>query len=395
MYDTVWACVRDKCLYSEYFNCPRGVKQGCVLSPQLFSFFINELAVELFKRGKHGIQLVPGAIEVFLMLFADDAILLSDTVIGLQNQLNVLKTEADRLNLEVNLDKTNVMVFRKGGYLAANESWWYGNEEVKVTNRYKYLGMIFTTKLSLTSGWSEVAKKGRKRVTEIIRTMRKLNSMDSSLFWKLFDTQIEPILTYAAEVWGLSENIQMENVHTFAIKKFFFVPLHSSNQMCYGESGRYPLFIRSYVKCLRYWLKLIRLPMSRLCRQAYEMLFRQQELGHCNWASDMKKVLIENGFGVVWIMQEVGSEKSFVLEFKQRLIDCFQQNWHARISENQKYRWYHSFKDVFQPERYLSIITNKWHRCVLARFRMRTLGLYVNRRWFDVDVSVNAPCTLR
>ena len=57
--------MRDKCSYSDYFDCPRGVKQGCLLSPQMFSFFINELDVELSKMGKHGIQLIPGAIEIF------------------------------------------------------------------------------------------------------------------------------------------------------------------------------------------------------------------------------------------------------------------------------------------------------------------------------------------
>ena len=106
--------MRDKCSYSDYFDCPRGVKQGCLLSPLMFSFFINELAVELSKTGKHGIQLIPGAIEIFLLLFADDVILLSNTIVGLQNQLDSLKREADRLYLMVNLEKANVMVFRMG-----------------------------------------------------------------------------------------------------------------------------------------------------------------------------------------------------------------------------------------------------------------------------------------
>ena len=63
------ACVRDKCSYSEFFDCPRGVKQGCLLSPLMVSFFINDLAVELSKRGKHGIQLFPGAIEICFITF--------------------------------------------------------------------------------------------------------------------------------------------------------------------------------------------------------------------------------------------------------------------------------------------------------------------------------------
>ena len=135
---------------------------------------------------------MPGAVEIFLLLFAEDMILFSDTVVGLQNQLNSLKQETDRLQLTINLDKTN-MVFRKGGHLSQNEIWWHGNTEVKVTNNYKYLGMIFTTKLSLNTGWLEMCRKGKKGVIEILRSMRKLGSTDFLICWKLFDTTCDNI----------------------------------------------------------------------------------------------------------------------------------------------------------------------------------------------------------
>ena len=40
--------------------------------------------------------------------------------------------------------------------------------------------------------------------------MRKVRTTDPYLFWKLFDAQIEPILTCTAEVWGLKDVTQME-----------------------------------------------------------------------------------------------------------------------------------------------------------------------------------------
>ena len=362
VYNTVIACVRDRNMYTNCFPCPKGVKQGCVLSPLLFSFFINELAVDMTSNGKHGIQMVPGYVELFLMLFADDIILLSSTPIGLQHQLNVLKQNADRLSLNVNLEKTNIIVFRKGGYLSINENWKYGDSEVKVTNSYKYLGLTFTTKLSLTAAWSEMCRKGKRGTIEILRAMRNLNSNDQGLYWKLFNTQIEPMITYAAEIWGLSDNQWMERVHLFAIKRFLSVPLHASNKMAYGETGRYPLKIRTIIKSIKYWLKLIKLPSSRLCKQAYEMLLRQHERGNKNWVDQVKNVLTQNGFGLVWITQEVGNDNVFISEFKDRLICSYKQNWHAALEENSKYQWYSSFKSYFQPEKYLTIIQNKWQK---------------------------------
>ena len=100
------------------------------------TFSINELAIaiEVSKTGRHGIQLIPGTIDIFLLLFADDVILLSNTIVGLQNQLDSLKRVADRLYLTVNLGKTNIMVFRMGGHLATREKWLYSNAVVKATN---------------------------------------------------------------------------------------------------------------------------------------------------------------------------------------------------------------------------------------------------------------------
>lgn len=282
------------------------------------------------------------------------------------------------------------MVFRKGGYLGSRERWMYGNKQIKVTNSYKYLGMGFTTKLSIRSAMKDVCIKGKRGVIEIQKSMKKLNTADLELFWKMFDTQIEPILTYASEVWGLCEEGKLiEKVHTFAIKRLLSVSLHASNNLVYGESGRYPLYIRIYVKSIKYWLKLVSLPASRICSQAYEMLVLQHETGRHNWVSNVQKTLCEQGFGIVWLSQGVGCEYSFINEFKDRLISCYKQNWHSEIENNDKYRWYSSFKSVFQAERYLSFITNKWYKISLSRFRLRVSGLKNCKYWFLNEYNSN------
>ena len=108
--------------------------------------------------------------------------------------------------------------------------------------------------------------------------------------------------------------------------------------MIYDETGRYPLFITTYVKCITYWIKLTRSAGTKICRQAYEMLLLQHEAGKQNWVSSVKNVLKENGFGIVWLCQGVGSVTQFVAEFKNRLISCYKQNWHSDIESDDRYR---------------------------------------------------------
>ena len=91
MYTSVNAC-RIKCSSgrSDYVNSSVGLKQGCLASPILFSLFIDELITYFNRNDVKGIQIHPDTIQIFALMFADDMTLISDTVRGLQMQLNLL-----------------------------------------------------------------------------------------------------------------------------------------------------------------------------------------------------------------------------------------------------------------------------------------------------------------
>jgi len=97
MYSSVRCRVRCAEGLTDSIECQMGLKQGCKASPGLFLYMVNEIAKEMNVCGRHGVQLMPDLTNVFMLLFADDIALISDTVPGLQNQLNVLKRVSDNL----------------------------------------------------------------------------------------------------------------------------------------------------------------------------------------------------------------------------------------------------------------------------------------------------------
>jgi hypothetical protein len=72
---------------TEYIKASQGVRQGCPISPVLFSIFIEEMVHKL-KEGGVGVKLDNQL--MFALLYADDAVLLAESVEELQKMIEIV-----------------------------------------------------------------------------------------------------------------------------------------------------------------------------------------------------------------------------------------------------------------------------------------------------------------
>ena len=93
----------------------------------------------------------------------------------------------------VNLEKTKIVVFRNGGYLARAERWYYGSELVSVASSYKYLGLKFTTKVCLNRISEDSVVRAKQGTVEIFKVLWDIGCFDINVFFQLFDAQIVPM----------------------------------------------------------------------------------------------------------------------------------------------------------------------------------------------------------
>ncbi len=393
MYDVVKTRVRAGGDLTQDFMCPRGLKQGDICSPILFSLFINELAIEIIQNGKHGITLSPELIQILIMLFADDVVLLSYTVIGLQQQLNILKDTAKKLGLVVNLQKSNVVVFRNGGHIAAREKWFYDRMKLEIVNQYKYLRVIFSTGLTFSYAHEDMANRAKKGVVGILKLLWTLGDQSPKLFFKLFDCQIQPMLTYGSEVWGLiADNRIIERIHLFAIKRLLNVSPRTPNALVYGETGRYPLYISTYTRCIKYWLNILRMQEDRIPLKSYKMLYNMHCNNKNNWASSVCFTLYRYGYGHVWENQGVCDIRAFLCELKQRLIDCYLQGWNSDINSKDRCAFFSSFKQTHGLSQYLLTVKNVALKRNLVRLRLGVSFLKPHRLPSSKTTQENFDC---
>ena len=114
MHQQVKPCVKLRySFFFFFFHCEIGLRQGKVLSPILFSLFVEDLELFLEKDTNCGLYI--NDIVCILLLLADDMAVIGRSQQELQQHLNFLHEYCDKWGLKVNRSKTKIVVFRKRG----------------------------------------------------------------------------------------------------------------------------------------------------------------------------------------------------------------------------------------------------------------------------------------
>jgi hypothetical protein len=125
-----------------------GVKQGCPLSPLLFSIYLNDIDSVTDEA-----QGALTGFNVKSMLFADDLSLPSNEHAVLQAMLNKLRVNAEKKSLTVSTQKSGVMCFNSN---SENLSpLYFDGVMLPYTDSFKYLGMMCDKQINLNRVCSE------------------------------------------------------------------------------------------------------------------------------------------------------------------------------------------------------------------------------------------------
>ena len=68
--------------------------------PILFSFYVNDFELEFINSGNSPIE-IQDIMLFFLLMYADDMILMSESIDGLQNMLNTMSLYTEKWGLTV------------------------------------------------------------------------------------------------------------------------------------------------------------------------------------------------------------------------------------------------------------------------------------------------------
>ena len=173
----------------------------------------------------------------------------------LQKNINLLYDYCSKWGLEVNVEKTKTMVFRKRGKLKENESWTYNGRKIESVDDFNYLGTVFHYTGNFAENQEYIVGKSMKALNALLINCFKFK-LPTSTLCQLFDAFVGSVLSYASEIWGYSKSKAIERIHLKFCKRILQVKSSTNFMAVYGELGRYPLYISRYIKMIKYWYKL-------------------------------------------------------------------------------------------------------------------------------------------
>jgi hypothetical protein len=131
-------------------------------------------------------------IEIFVLLYANDTVIFSESKEGMQSALNILQSYCDKWKLTVNVNKTKVLVFSKRK-CHQNFDFTLNSEQLDVIDSYTYLGITFKYNGSFADARKRLVEQAQKSFFAIIKKKNRNQNIPIDLQLKLFDSFVEPI----------------------------------------------------------------------------------------------------------------------------------------------------------------------------------------------------------
>jgi hypothetical protein len=334
MHENLTRTVRHPLGQSEPFPVERGVAQGAVESPWVYSMFIDELAKQL-KNAGFGVSVAGKRLP--LLMYADDIVLLANGIKELQDMMQLTSTFAWDNRFSFNGKKSAIMTFNANRQLRKDveaHKWELLHEKVDLTEEYEYLG---TTTCTRDTDWNQHVRKRIKEAKKkshdllwICRNDRGLRPRSAVTLWKSI---VRPVLEYASEVWAgrISQAVEreVEQVQMHFLRSILGIHTSKggvSNAAIRAELGCELITSRCSKQRLTYWRKLQNAPQDRLLKHV--TMFRRTEilrsggtgLGRLSSLLQTRDLLKEVGLGDYW-------------EHETRCLDHSTGAWKSMVHE--------------------------------------------------------------
>ena len=251
------AKIRTKFGMTREINVKDSIRQGGVLSVVEYANLIDEIAKEI-KHENTGKTTINDTELTGCLLWMDDIALIHHDDKELQKMLNITEEIAKRYHIKFSEAKSQTITIGKEPPNPFN----IGELVMDHTKAYKYLGVTINNKGNMEEHIKNIKGKTEAALQTIFNLAGNDNfsNMEMKVIWKLVDTCIIPIITYAAEAWmpTKAEMEQLEKIFSNTLKRILKTPITTPREIVQVETGMWDVETMMQEKQILYLHKILK-----------------------------------------------------------------------------------------------------------------------------------------
>ena len=358
-----------------YVKVTKDLLQGEITSPLLFSLFIADLEAYLKERGVRGTQ-INHLTEVIMLAFADDLIFFADNYVDMKKILKNLEDYCKENNLIVNVNKTKIIIFQKGGSLNINNYiFLYENAEIDIVKSYRYLGIEFFNTGLFNNTTNLIVGKSCIASGATLSTIYKMKDITWQTCLKLYNSLVSSVTLYSAVVWSIRYLENIEKVQLCFFKSLLNLPLNTPDCVLRLETGNSPIALVVFKLTLKWIIKLINMENFRypkICFLKLKDLAQRFPTNNdkYNWISQINT----NFFKKINIDIDIFCKSNKGVTYQKHLLDKLKRAFILKDIEKTQKLNYLYFQDSLNYElaqpRYFNLVNNIKLIKVIAQVRL-------------------------
>jgi len=210
-YDKCYAFVRWNGALSSCFESLCGVRQGGVLSPILFTLYVDDIIVKL-RSSNIGCSI--HNVYVGCVMYADDLVLIASSISTMQAMINLCSEEISYLDMRFNVAKSSVMRIGKR-YKHHGAPLVVSNDYLEFVVQVKYLGVYILSGLHFILDISKLKSKFYTALNGILSKCCGRGGMNEMVTLHLVNAFCRPLLLYGCDAVPLCKSYIASLTHSW------------------------------------------------------------------------------------------------------------------------------------------------------------------------------------
>lgn len=286
---------------SEEFKTTKGLRQGGVMSPALFTALLDEVMKrchEKIKKLHLGFRRMK-PIGASVCAFADDVVIIAGNEKDLQHNLLLWDKELTDVGMNINRDKTKVMAITNTP-LQMNIS--IKGENIEQVSEFTYLGVVIDEKNKQDIDINNRIEKSNRLFYAINKSFISKKEVQRKTKITIFKTIYRPILTYGCETWIMTPRTKsrLEAAEMKYHRRVKGVTLrdHIRSTKIREEIGIESLSEYIEKRQLGWWGHIQRMNEDRMVKKIWEARMggkRNRGRPRVKWDDEIAKILVKKG----------------------------------------------------------------------------------------------------